>query len=404
MKHVLNGFSPDHYGTILLSAELDKHGQNQMLADELVTAFAAQAVKVKQIDYLKNVRQLSDGYLDPRCSFFVCFNGHGSELSVVTQKPHLTSAFEYYEKPLFDLMRAPPIHERMAHQAQSASACRNLLLTDYNQAFMARLLGLKNARFTPGITLRTASSQIPQKPFSNRSIDVLLPLGSTNSEAVRQRYAYALNHKDRVYREIFESVVTRAATDLRIDPVTETILALQEIQSAVNFASHDVTRLISSTMDFVKRERRRDLLQAVKHLPVTIVTNEDLAHDFPRSAFAVLPSRSGRELLQSMADAKSVVCSLAPQTGLHAGALSAFSTGAYVVSAPDEMLETNFAQEREMLIYRDAQELANALVQILSGDSNIETFAANGHRKAMERFNPAYLVSSILTTLSLQPR
>ena len=157
-------------------------------------------------------------------------------------------------------------------------------------------------------------------------------------------------------------------------------------------------------MDFVKRERRRDLLQAVKHLPVTIVTNEDLAHDFPRSAFAVLPSRSGRELLQSMADAKSVVCSLAPQTGLHAGALSAFSTGAYVVSAPDEMLETNFAQEREMLIYRDAQELANALGQILSGDSNIETFAANGHRKAMERFNPAYLVSSILTTLSLQPR
>ncbi len=402
MKHVLNGFDSDHYGTILLSAESDKHDQNQMFANELVAAFEAQGVKIKQIDHVKNIRQLSDSYLDPRCKFFVSFNGHGSELSVVTQKPHLTSAFEYYRKPLIDLMRDSPVHHEMTHQIHSVSTHRNLMLTDYNHVFIARLLGIKNVRYVPGITFPHATSEIPKKTFSHRSIDILLPLGSTDSESVRQRYAYTFRHKDRIYKEVFESVVSRAVTDLRLNPMIETILALQDIHTAVNFASEDITRLIASTIDFVKRERRRELLNALKHLPVTIVTDQDIGREFPGSSFTRRPSCSAKELLQSMADAKTVVCPLPHEAGFRASVMGAFSAGSYVVAAPNEMLETHFAQEREMFIYRDSQELTGVIEAILSGNHNIEAFSAAGCLKAAERFNPANLVSSILTTLSLQ--
>lgn len=402
MNYLPNGFDQDAYGVILLSARIDKYHHNQVFADEIAAAFEVQGVKIKQVDYVKEIRRLSDCYIDRHCKFFICFNGFGSELSLASGTLQLASAFEYYNKPLIDLMHDCPIHETMVHQVESRSSHRNLLLTDYNYAFMARLLGIRNTRFAPSITFPATLGQGPAKPFADRSIDVLLPIGLSSAEMVRGRHAYASSYKDRVHKEIFESVVSRAVADLRLDPLIESIIALQEINTAVNFASREITFLISSILDFVKFQRRRDLMDAVKHLPLTVITDQDLDVEFPGTALRSRPSGSFADLLRTMSDAKSVICPLPHHTGFHERAMGAFCAGAYVVAAPNEVLETNFAQHREMLIYRDAPELATALERMLSEGVNVQEAAAAGRRKAMERFSPAGLVSTMLTVLSLQ--
>ena len=401
MKHVLTGFNQDTYGVILVAAGIDRYHHNQVFANEIAAAFEDQGVKIKQIDYIKEIRRLSDCYVDRHCKFFVCFNGFGSELSLAAGKLNLTSAFEYYGKPLIDLMHDCPIHESMVHQVQSVSSYRNLFLTDYNYAFIARLLGFRNTRFVPSITFPVTLGQEPVKSFCDRSIDVLLPIGLSSAEAVRGRHAYATTHKDRVYKEIFESVVSRAVPDLRLDPLIETIVALQQIGTVIDFSSGEITYLISSILDFVKFQRRRDLMDAVKHLPLTVITDQNLEAEFPGTALRNIPSGSFADLLSTMSDSKSVICPLPHHTGFHERAMGAFSGGAYVIAAPNEVLETNFLQEHELLIYRDAAQLAGVLERILGNGTGIEAAAAAGRRKAMEKFSPAGLVSAMLTTLSL---
>ncbi|KAL0630422.1 hypothetical protein Q9L58_010731 [Maublancomyces gigas] len=182
----------------------------------------------------------------------------------------------------------------------------------------------------------------------------------------------------------------------------ETVIALQETGCAWNFASGDVIRLVSSTMDYVKFKRRRDLVGAVRHLPLTVITDQDFKAEFPGTALRFRPSTSFSDLLRTMADAKSVVCPLPHFTGFHERAMGALSAGAYVVAAPNEVLETNFAQERELLIYRNTRELTRALELILSEGERFEEPALAGRQKAMMRFGPDKLVSSILSALSLQ--
>lgn len=401
MKYLPYGFDQESYGAILVAAGRDKYDHNQIFANEIAAAFEAEGVRTKQVDYIQQVRLLSECYPDPHCKFFVCFNGFGSELSLASGALDLQSAFAYYKKPLLDLMHDCPLHETMAHQAESKGPWRNLLLTDYNHAFLARLLGTGSVRFVPGITFPASLGRGPAKPFAERSIDVLLPIGLSSAEAVRGRHAHAGSHRDRVYKEIFESVVSRAVADLRVDPLVEAIVALREIDASVRFASPEVTLLISSILDYVKFQRRRDLVDAIKHLPLTVITDHDLNAEFPGTALRGRPGGPFAELLQTMSDSRCVVCPLPHHTGFHERAMGAFTAGAYVVAAPNEILETSFAHRREMMTYRDARELALLLERILAG-ADIEEAAVAGRRKAMESFSPGSLVSTMLTSLALQ--
>lgn len=402
MNNYFFDFDPSEYGVILVSAGIDRYFHNQVFADELNAAFEARGIKTKQVDYVTESRALAACYVDRNCKFFVCFNGFGSELSLAAGQ-HLTSAFQYYGKPLIDLMHDCPIHEAMVHQTASVGGERNLLMTDYSYAFVARMLGIRNTRFVSSITFPTTLGLSAPKRFSERSIDVLLPIGLSKADNVRARHAYASTHKERVYREIFESVVSRAAVDLRMDPLVEAMVALQEIRSVADLGSPDVIDLISSILDFVKFQRRRDLVAAIQHLPLSVITDQDLDAEFPGTCLRSRPSGSFRELLHSMADAKSVVCPLPHHTGFHERAMGAFCAGAFVVAAPNEVLETHFSNGREMSIYRSAGELANTLERMLDdGGESMEEAAMAGRRKAMDRFDPAHLVSTMLTVLSLQ--
>ncbi|MDO9404328.1 MAG: glycosyltransferase [Polaromonas sp.] len=390
----------DSYGVLLVSAQIDRWQHNQVFANEIAAAFNARGVRMKQVDYLKDVRLLSQCYVDQHCKFFVCFNGFGSELSLASGL-HLVSAFEHYRKPLLDLMHDCPVHETMDHQVDSTSDSRKLFLTDYNYAFLARMLGIRNTRFVPSITFPVALGERPLKRFEDRTIDVLLPIGVSNADEVKGRHSFAGTYKDRVYKQVFESVVDVAVADLRVDPLIETMVALQAIHSSVNFANREITFLISSILDYVKFKRREELIDAVKHLPITLVTDRELSPDLAGTELRVAPNSSFAGLLETMTNSRTVICPLPHHTGFHERAMGAFSAGAYVISAPNEVLETNFGHDREMHVYRNVSELASTLEAVIAGTKDLEPVAQAGRARAEERFSPNNLVGAMLTTLAL---
>jgi hypothetical protein len=390
----------DSYGVLLVSAKRDQWEHNQVFADEIAAAFHARGVRIKQVDYLKEVRLVSQCYVDQHCKFFVCFNGFGSELSVASGL-HLVSAFEHYKKPLLDLMHDCPVHETMEHQVGSTSDSRKLFLTDYNYAFLARMLGIRNTRFVPSITFPMTLGERPLKRFEDRTIDVLLPIGMSNPAEVRGRHSFGGTYKDRVYKQVFESVVEAAVADLRVDPLVETMLALQAIHSSVDFANREIAFLLSMILDYVKFKRREKLIDAVKHLPITLVTDRELSPDLAGSELRVAENSSFAGLLETMTNSRAVVCPLPHHTGFHERAMGAFSAGAYVISAPNEILETNFDHEREIHVYRSVGQLASTLEAVISGKKDFEPVARAGRAKAEERFSPSNLVGAMLTTLAL---
>lgn len=390
------------YAVIFTNASKDTHNHNATFADEISPGLLSYGVSVRCLDYINDVRQVSEALRDPHCLFFLCFNGFGSELKISYAPGNLGSAFEYYQKPLFDLMHDCPIHEAMAHQIGSTGQYRKLLMTDYSYAHLARLLGVKNVHAVSSITFPRTIGQA-SLPLSARPIDVLLPVGLSSFQRARERYAAPRDYKERIFRQIFEGVTEYAVANLEVDPLIQTLLAFQELQMPVNLQDAHVRFLFTSIVDYVKFARRDHLVRSIQHLPITVVAERDVREVYKDTNFRFLGMKSFPELVRTMGEAKSVICPLPHHTGFHERALSAFSAESVVIAAPNDILETNFVVGRDMISYRSVEQLATLLESVVAGRIELQSIASNGKRKALDRFPPeriADIIVSLWSTVS----
>src|SRR5689334_8083882 len=90
------------YAVLLTCLDKDRHQHNTTFVEELSPGLISHGISVQCLDYLKDVRQVTEAMRDDDCLFFVCFNGFGSELMVSMGPGNLQSAFSSYRKPVFD--------------------------------------------------------------------------------------------------------------------------------------------------------------------------------------------------------------------------------------------------------------------------------------------------------------
>jgi hypothetical protein len=384
------------YAVILTTTDPADRTRNAVFAQEFAVAFDALGCSTRRLDYKKDVRQVSAAFADPDCKFFVCFNGFGSELLLTTTNAaYLTPAFEHYGKPLFDLMDDCPIHEDMKHQIDSTSGVRTLLVTDYRHAYLAQLVGMESVRTVSSVAF-PASFGHAARPLAGRPIEILLPL--ENLQPQRMRHEGAHGYRGRVFREIFENVAERALRRLDMDPWVETLIACQEIGIATDLKHPDFRFLLSSIVDHVGAERQRMLFEAIRHLPLTIVADAAQRTELaagPKLKF--IGNDSFASLLHLMADSKAVVCPIVHRGGGRERALAAFSSGALVVAPTDPILESEFEEGEQLLIYRDFHELALTLEQLLEAPGQRQEIATRGQIQALERFSQIRLARTILS-------
>ena len=399
------------YGVALTCGEMDQWQHNVLFADELSPAFAASGVPLKRLDYRAQPRDVYRALNDADCAFFLCFNGFGSELQV--SEPELRasraqpkpgcfrSAYEYFHKPLFDLMHDCPAHESMEHQVESLFSRRNLLLTDYGYVGMAKTLGVRHARFVPSIAFPTTLPG-PPRPMRARSIEILLPLGFQDPEVSRRRYVDT-SYRGRVYRVIFEAVVEACVANLRLDPLHEVLAACQDAGLEFDPRDPDSRFLLTTALDFVKFARRQRLVRAVAHLPVSIMSRAPFEEGTPGCRLRPIQTRSASEMLAAIAETRCVICPLPHMTGYHERALGAFTAGAAVVASPNHILETEFNHGQGVLIYQSELELVDILEKTLASPDWLEPIAARGRERALARFSPLRLAETILSLLSSEP-
>lgn len=387
----------ENYVSILICEEVDRFHHNAVFAAEIASAFREAGIKTRTFDYRKQVREVNSALKDPLCQFFLCFNGFGSELSLSPGTPgHLLSAFEGYQKPIFDLMHDMPSGEPLAHQVKSRSKFRFPLMTDYGYVQEANELGIPNVRFVPSITFPSTVAK-RQLLLKDRPIQVLLPATIAKTDYLRARHDWDQGYRNRVYREIFSAVSEKCSEDLSLDSRVETRSAC--LQAGIQFdVRHPDSRfLLTSISDFVKFERRRNLMKALQSLQVTIVADRQLEETYPGALFESAPARSFSELLELMTNSRIVLCPLPHMTGFHERALGAFNAGAAVLAAPNHVLESNFLHDEDMVVYRDVLELPDLISDLLSDPDRLQMIAQRGHSKAMAQFSPSRLIETILS-------
>ncbi len=399
------GAAADRYAVILVRGEIDRFGHNAVFAREIGEALAAAGgPPARVIDYQARPREVMAALRDPASRFFLCFNGFGAELRLPTGAPGgLLPAWEAFGKPLFDLMHDCPAHESMAHQLGVRTPRREMLVTDWGYAAVARSLGFPRVRFAPSITFPATLGGAPggvTTALRDRPIEILLPVTIVPAALVTGRLkAQGEGYRARLHRDLFEGVTARAAADLRLDPVAELDAACREAGVTLDHADDpEARRLLSAVLDQVKFERRRRLLRAVARLPVTVISDRPIDEPLPGSAtLRIAESRGFAELLATMAGSRCVLAPLPHMTGFHERALGAFTAGAAVVAAPNLLLETCFAQRREIAFYRSPEDAADLLADLLREPDALQAMADRGRDRAMRDYAPARLAETILT-------
>lgn len=217
---------------------------------------------------------------------------------------------------------------------------------------------------------------------------------------VLDRFVKSDQYRNRVYATLFDAVTASAVADWRIDPLAELLKACRDCNSSLDFRTADAQFLLTAVVDYVKFTRRRRLLRAVAHLPVTVISDRALDENISGNNIRVEPSRSATGLLQIMGDSQLVICPTPHMTGFHERALGAFTAGAVVVSTPNEIIETNFVTGAEFLFARDETNLVDTLETTLRAPEQMQAIARAGRERAMSMFRPERLAAIFLSLLT----
>jgi hypothetical protein len=388
------------YGIIITRRDIDRFEHNALFAHELTLAMRHHGMAVRSLDYVSQAVELFATMRDPRCAFVICFNGFGSELMSPTGASlgSMTSVFTAFGKPLLDFMHDCPAHDTMRHQVDSKFPQRILLMTDHGYTHVARSMGFPNVSFVPSITFpATVGPDITL--IKNRSVPILLPISLPPPNAVVERFARSKEYKYRIYSALFDAVTAAAVDDWRVDPLMELLKACREFDYGLDFRTADARFLLTAVVDYVKFTRRRRLLRALAHLPVTVISDRELDEDIPGSNIRIEPPRSATGLLQIMADSQCVICPTPHMTGFHERALGAFTAGAVVLSTPNDIVETSFVVGEEFLFASNETELITAVETVLHAPGHLQSVANAGRLRAMSMFNPERLAAVFLSLL-----
>jgi hypothetical protein len=390
---------PARYGIVITRREFDRFEHNALFAHELTVAMQHHGIPVRSIDCDQPV-ELFASLRDPNCAFVICFNGFGSDLMFPAGASlnSIASVFTVFSRPLLDFMHDCPAHDTMKHQVESKFPQRILLMTDHGYANVARTMGFPNVSFVPSITFPATFGPYV-KPIENRGIPILLPLSLPSPDMVSERFVNSREYRNRVYSTLFDAVTSSAVTDWHIDPLAELLKACRDCGCGLDFRNADARFLLTAVVDYVKFARRRRLLRAVAHLPITVISDRPLDEDIPGNNIRIEPSRSATELLRIMGDSWLVICPTPHMTGFHERALGAFTAGAVVVSTPNEVIETNFVAGSEYLFAGNETELATTLENVLRAPELMPSIAKAGRERAMSVFHPERLAAIFLSLL-----
>lgn len=387
----------DRYLVILTRASIDRFEHNRMFAIELTAAFAARGWVAKTIDYIANSNSVFSALRDEHCKFFVSFNGFGTELEMPTiYSGRLESAFKAFGKPVLDLMHDCPVHESMTHQLRSNFNERRLFITDFRYAQLASELGIKTVVPSPSITFPHNSKTIG--PAGGRSIPVLFAAGFLSPKYVADRYE-PRNLRDRVFRSIFEEVITACDSDWSLDPCVLVYTTFAHL--GIRFDGFDVDHrfVLTTVLDYVKLSRRHAMLEALRGLPVTLVADRTVSEDLLWPEVSLQASRSAIELLALMKKSQVVICPTTHVSGFHERPLGAFSMQATVVSSPCIPLQASFVEGREAFFPKNASSLRENVETLLADLELCREVALSGFKKAHEMFGPQRLVDAMLNFL-----
>ena len=384
------------YATILIRENIDAFQHNRVFAEELREAFEERNVAIDVIDYMQNAQALRRALEDKNCLFILCFNGFGSEIQIQFAPGCLKSAYEVYQKPLIDLMHDCPAHETMSHQISSTFQQRNLFLTDYGYVSVANALGMPNVRFSPSITFPRHISKTPK--HADRTVNVLLPIGLSNPALASSRYVQD-GLRNRVYRAVFDTTIWRCIGDFNLDPLTTLVRDCVDACLPLDFNTEDSRFLYSTIADFVKFERRRRILNAISHLPVTVVGDQPPDAGITTGSMKFETSRTFADLLKMMTNCRSVICLTPHMTGFHERVLGAMTAGATVISSPNYLLESLFIDREEIIFFRNENELARVIEQLIAEPLEFERIAQKGHERSASIFNPHRFAALTLSIL-----
>jgi hypothetical protein len=383
------------YVIALLRKEVDRFSHNVVLARELERAFAVRNIELRAIDYINNSKMVHAALADQSCKFFIAFNGFGSEIKVHAGPGVLRSTYEVYGKPLYDVMHDCPAHETMSHQFDSTFGRRILLSTDHSYAAIAKDMGVANVRYVTSFTFPTTVGDAI-RPVSDRKISVLLPIGITDPRVSKGRHGVD-TLKGRVFQSIFECVTTRCITDCESDPILAARQGFRAADIEFSFNNVDCRFLISTILDYVKFERRRRLLEAIAHLPVTVIADRQPGSEYPTKNLIYGESRSFAELIALMGDAQCVICPGPHFNGFHERVFAAMSAGSAVVSTPNLVLETHFMHNRDIVFARNEGQLAATVERIFDGAPWLQQIATCGRELSAVLFSPQRFVDMVLS-------
>ena len=383
------------YAVVISCREIDRFDHNRVFIDEMKVAFAKVGLPLRPVDYRSDPRALTKALMDSNCVFAICFNGFGSEVSVVGPRPgSLRSAFEAFGKPLFDYFHDNPSQETMGHQVESTTRFRHVLFTDYGYLAEGLDLGFPNVRYIPSITFPTHLSK-PLRPLRDRPIPLLLSVGLTSPDWISKRHDARPTYRGAAYRAVYEAVLEACVHNLRKDPRVEVRNACREAGLHFDVRTADSRFLLTSTVDMVKVKRRSLLLEKLRGFPLTILSdNPDAAYDDGHNRVGAAKFDG---VLDAMAQSRVVLCPLPHMTGFHERALGAFSAKSLVVSAPNDVLETNFEFGSEFLQYESIDELCDILLSIEKNLDLGQEIANAGHERAMAQFSPGRFAATVIS-------
>jgi hypothetical protein len=387
------------FATMLVRGEIDTYRHNRVFAAELEAGFASAGLTTKTIDYISQSDIVHRDLDDPDCLFFLCFNGFGSEINVAMGNGQLCSAFEARRKPLIDLMHDCPAHETMAHQIYATTASRYVFSTDYGYAEIAKSMGMPNVRFMPSITFPLHLAKALES--SERTIDILLPIGLSNPEGASARHRKD-SLRNRIYSAVFEATTARCVADLSLDPIATLRSACLAAGLALDLRTEDSRFLLTTVADYVKFERRRRILSAISHLPVTVIGDRVPDATWPRGNIRFQPATSFADLLAVMARSRIVVCPTSHATGFHERVLGAMTAKAAVVSSPNLLIDSKFIDGEEFVSFGSEKDLAQRLGELLADRSRIQAIGETGHASAMQMFSPNRLSRLVLSVLRMK--
>jgi hypothetical protein len=377
------------YFAIIVRRDVDRFSHNDLFANEIAAAFAGYGWQSKILDLIPQSGAVFAALRDPHCKFFLTFNGFGTELQMPTGQPgRIVSAFSTLGKPVFDLMHDCPAHLSMRHQTAATHPQRHLLCTDHDYVRIAGELGIRNVRFVATITFPRSLVAA-----EDRDIDVLLAGGLPPLAA----FSWNLDGssiRGRLFKMVFDGVIDRCRVDLTVNPIFELRAMLEEAGLCLDVRDPDMRFLLTRILDFVKFERRHQLLQALSDLPLTLVTDREPVGLPPN--VKTLPMRSAQDLLNLMSRAKVVVCPSVHPNGFHERPMSAFTAGAAVVSAPNDPLHCHFSHGTELLFFKRPDAVRDQVERALGSPE----IAERGREKALALFRPERLTETILNSLA----